>query len=79
MILQEEITLNTPITKLRFPQSPRLVKAVEKYNNTVDKKNRLNEVKDLKVNDPEYLIELLGVGPKTVENFVEHLKAHKLW
>jgi hypothetical protein len=65
---------NTLIKDLSFPQSWRLIRAVHAYNRTVDKKFRIKTVNDLTgYFSEETLKSRLGVGPKTVQYFMEAL------
>jgi DNA uptake protein ComE-like DNA-binding protein len=78
-------TPNTYLSNLRKDDIKgiwRLEKAINKYNASVDKENRLERVKDLFKWDKEELIKLLGIGPKTAENtinFIQNVKDAFKW
>jgi hypothetical protein len=66
------ISNETQVKDLSFPQSWRLQAAAERYNETVDKSERLETVGDL-IKHQDQIIGLFGVGKKTFQYLFDAL------
>lgn len=66
------ITNKTRVEDLSFPNAWRLKRSANHYNRAVDKKERIETVKDL-LEKRDQLIDLFGVGPKTFSYLYDHL------
>ena len=69
-------TNETPVEDLEFPMSWRIKAAAKRYNEAVDKKERIETVKDL-IEKREQLIDLFGVGKKTFQYLFEALNGER--